>query len=49
MIKKIVLIALTFALTLGVNAASDGDLILTKNDPKEIKIVLKNLIEPHSY
>ncbi len=38
MIKKIVLIVFTtFALTLGVNAASDGDLILSKNDPKEIK------------
>ncbi len=38
MIKKIILIAITtFALTFEVNAASDGDLILSKNDPKEIK------------
>ena len=38
MIKKFVLIIITTcALTLGVNAASDGDLILKKNDPKEIK------------
>ena len=38
MIKKFVFIIITTcALTLGVNAASDGDLILKKNDPKEIK------------
>ena len=38
MIKKFIFIIITTcALTLGVNAASDGDLILKKNDPKEIK------------
>ena len=38
MLKKISIILITtFALTLNVNAASDGDLVLKKNDPAEIK------------
>jgi phospholipid-binding lipoprotein MlaA len=38
MLKKIVIIILTtLTLTLNVNAASDGELILKKNDPAEIK------------
>ena len=38
MLKKILIIAFTtFALTLNVNAASDGDLILKKNEPTEVK------------
>ena len=38
MIKKIVIILFTtFALTINVNASSDGDLLLKKNEPSEIK------------
>ena len=38
MIKKIIVILITtFALTLNVNAGSDGELILKKNEPSEIK------------
>ena len=38
MIKKIVIILFTtFALTLNVSAGSDGQLILKKNEPSEIK------------
>ena len=38
MIKKIlVIIFTTLALTLNVNAGSDGDLILKKNEPTEVK------------
>ena len=38
MIKKFLIIVFTtFALTLNVNAASDGELLLKKNDPAEIK------------
>ena len=38
MLKKIVIIIITtLALTLNVNAGSDGELILKKNNPAEIK------------
>ena len=37
MIKKISIIIATIALTLNVHAASDGDLILKKNEPSEVK------------
>ena len=38
MIKKILIILFTtFALTLNVSAGSDGDLILKKNEPSEVK------------
>ena len=38
MIRKIAIVLITtFALTLNLNAASDGDLVLKKNDPAEIK------------
>ena len=38
MIKKtLIIIVTTIALTLNVNAASDGDLLLKKNEPSEIK------------
>ena len=38
MLKKIALIIFTtFALTLNVHASSDGELVLKKNDPTEIK------------
>ena len=38
MLKKITLIVITtLALTLNVNASSDGDLLLKKNEPAEIK------------
>ena len=38
MIKKFgIIIITTLALTLNVNAASDGELILKKNDPSEVK------------
>ena len=38
MIRKIAIVLITtFALTLNLNAASDGDLVLKKNDPTEIK------------
>ena len=38
MIKKILIILITtFTLTLNVNAGSDGDLILKKNEPSEVK------------
>ena len=44
MIKKFVIILITtLALTLNVNAASDGDLILKKNDPAEIKDCFEGL------
>ena len=44
MIKKIVVILITtLALTLNVNAASDGDLILKKNDPAEVKDCFEGL------
>ena len=42
MLKKITIILITtLALTLNVNAGSDGELILKKNNPSEIMIVLK--------
>ena len=38
MIRKfLIIIFTTLALTLNVNAGSDGDLILKKNEPSEIK------------
>ena len=38
MIKRILIVIFTtFALTLNVNAGSDGDLILKKNEPTDIK------------
>ncbi len=44
MIKKIVLILFTtFALTMNVNASSDGDLLLKKNEPSEIKDCFEGL------
>ena len=44
MIKKIVLILITtLTLTLNVNAASDGDLLLKKNEPSEIKDCFESL------
>ena len=44
MIKKIVIILFTtFALTLNVNASSDGDLLLKKNEPSEIKDCFEGL------
>ena len=47
MIKKIVIILITtFALTLNVNAAYDGDLILKKNDPAEVKDCFEGLNRP---
>ena len=44
MIKKIVIILFTtFALTLNVSAGSDGELILKKNDPSEVKDCFEKL------
>ena len=44
MIKKISIILITtLALTLNVHAASDGELLLKKNDPSEIKDCFQNL------
>jgi len=44
MIKKIILILITtLTLTLSVNAASDGDLLLKKNEPSEIKDCFESL------
>jgi phospholipid-binding lipoprotein MlaA len=38
MFKKVTIIAITtFALTFNVNAASDGELLIKKNDPSEVK------------
>ena len=38
MLKKIALIVITtFTLTLNVNASSDGELLIKKNEPAEIK------------
>ena len=38
MIKKLILILITtLALTFNVNASSDGELLLKKNDPSEVK------------
>ena len=38
MIKKVAIIIITtLALTMSVNASSDGDLLLKKNDPSEVK------------
>ena len=38
MLKKFTIILITtLALTLNVNAASDGELILKKNEPSEVK------------
>ena len=46
MFKKFSLILVTtIALTFNVNAGSDGDLILNKNKPSEVKIALKILTE----
>ena len=46
MIKKFAIILITtFALTLNVSAGTDGELLLKKNTPSEIKIVLKDLTE----
>ena len=42
MFKKIIIILITtFTLTLNVNAASDGELILKKMSHQKLKIVLK--------
>ena len=44
MFKKIAIILITtFALTLNVNAGSDGELLLKKIIHQKLKIVLKNL------
>lgn len=44
MIKKLLLIGITtLALTLNVNAASDGDLLLKKNNPAEVKDCFEGL------
>ena len=38
MIKKLIVILITtFTLTLNVNASSDGELLLKKNEPAEVK------------
>ena len=49
MLKKIAIIIITtFALTFNVNAGSDGELILKKNNPAEIKDCSETvLIELH--
>ena len=44
MLKKLVIILITtLTLTLNVNAASDGDLILKKNEPSEVKDCFEGL------
>ena len=44
MIKKIVIIIITtLALTLNVNASSDGELLLKKNNPAEVKDCFEKL------
>ena len=44
MIKKIVIILFTtFALTLNVSAGSDGELLLKKNNPAEVKDCFEKL------
>ena len=44
MIKKIVIILFTtFALTVNVNASSDGNLLLKKNEPSEVKDCFEGL------
>ena len=44
MIKKFVIIIITtFALTLNVNAGSDGELLLKKNEPSEVKDCFEKL------
>ena len=44
MLKKFVIVVFTtFALTLNVSASSDGDLILKKNDPSEVKDCFEGL------
>ena len=44
MFKKIIIIIITtFTLTLNVNAASDGELILKKNEPSEVKDCFENI------
>jgi phospholipid-binding lipoprotein MlaA len=44
MIKKILIIIITtVALTINVNAASSGDLILKKNEPTEVKDCFEGL------
>ena len=52
MIKKFgIIIITTLALTLNVNAASDGELLLKKNDPSESlkeKVILKSGQTPFS-
>ncbi len=43
MFKKITIITLSFILvTLNVNAASDGELLLKKNKPSEVKDCFEN-------
>ena len=44
MLKKfLIIIFTTLALTLNVNAGSDGDLILEKNEPSEVKDCFENI------
>ena len=44
MFKKIIIILITtFTLTLNVNAASDGELILKKNEPSEVRDCFENI------
>ena len=44
MIRKLVIIVITtLTLTLNVNAASDGELLLKKNDPAEVKDCFEGL------
>ena len=44
MFKKIIIIIITtFTLTLNVNAASDGELILKKNEPSEVRDCFENI------
>ena len=42
MIKKLIIILITtFTLILNVNASSDGELLIKKNNPSEIEIIRK--------
>ena len=44
MMKKfLIIIFTTLALTLNVNAGSDGDFILKKNEPSEVKDCFENI------
>ena len=50
MIKKfLIIIFTTLALTLNVNAGSDGDLILKKNEPTEVKDCFEKINRAVSY